>query len=335
MPNYETHLWLARKVGVFVGILLTIITFITGLWRFSIDIISVLIRAIIIGAIGYYSTLAGGVAPDIDLSQPSGTLSYASIPYKKLVGLSRLLIAISFLFVVVTIIEQGVDVAQAIRAIVIAGLGIIIIRAVPDFLHRVMPSHRKLTHELPFWGIMGLLGILAIQLLLREVGVDPFIEAYLPLAIGIPIFLGVVTHVSLDTVNNYVQAYAPDALQARAAQLAPWVPKTKPVIADIPQLLRIILDSRAPWTIRLFVVITFLYGIVPVDLISEAVLGPIGYIEDLGIYLSLRRTVYSGYRHEEGLLATLRRELSTVFKIYIPVFIFSVLIVVSYLIWIS
>lgn len=157
------------------------------------------------------------MAPDIDLSQSSDTLEYASIPFRKLVTLVRLLIAVVVLFVFVVVTSERDFLTQSIGVILGVSVGIVIIRAVPDFLHRLMPGHRKLTHELPFWVITGLLGVLAIHHLLRRIESTAHIQTYLPLAVGIPIVLGVVTHISMDTVSNYVRSYAPDPVKRRAA----------------------------------------------------------------------------------------------------------------------
>jgi uncharacterized membrane protein YkvA (DUF1232 family) len=192
-----------------------------------------------------------------------------------------------------------------------------------------MPAHRKLTHELSFWGLTGILGVLAIQKLLQWIWVDPFIQTFLPIGVGLPIFLGVVTHLSMDTVQTYVREYDPDPLKQRAAQLAPWVPKYKPIFVDIPQLARIALDRTAPRSIRLFVLVTALYGVIPLDLIPDTIIG-IGWTEDLAIYLGLRRTVYSGYQHGEGVTGSLKRQLTTVLKIYVPVLILSLFAIFAY-----
>lgn len=80
-------------------------------------------------------------------------------------------------------------------------------------------------------------------------------------------------------------------------------------------------------------VLTAAYGLSPFDLISDAIIG-IGWIEDLGIYLSLRRTVYSGYHRDEGVIATIRRELSTIFKLCIPIFMIALFCIIVYFVWI-
>lgn len=325
MPDYKTHHWLARKVGGVVGILLAFITFVGTFDPF---------KSVCIGLIAYGATIAGGVVPDIDRSQSNQHFKFASRPYKQFVRLIQLLVMV-VIFLSFVSSSSGISTSeQALRGALIGGVGVVIIRLVPDLLHAIMPGHRNLIHSPLFWGIMSILGILGVRQLLKSLAATPFAISYLPLAIGVPIFLGVVTHVSLDVVNNYVREYAPGPLQGRAADVIPWIPTHKPVIADIPQLARIAFDSRAPWTIRFFVGLTALYGLIPIDLISDTILG-IGWIEDFVIYLNLRATVYSGYRREEGIIDSTKRRAATVGKIYIPTVLLIVTSSVSYFIWIA
>lgn len=321
MPDYETHHWLARKVGIVVGILLGFITFMGTFHP---------IKSVFIGLIAYAATIAGGVVPDIDLSQPNRNLRFASIPYKQLVRLIQLLITVGTFLIYVSYSSGMSTVGQAFIGALIGGVGIVTIRSVPDLLHAVMPGHRKITHSPIFWALMSVFGIFAVRRLLKFLEVAPFVIAYLPLAIGVPILLGVITHVSLDVVNNYVRDYAPDPVKSRAAKLAPWIPKHKPVIADIPQLARIVFDGRAPWSIRFFVILTALYGLMPLDLISDAILG-IGWIEDFVIYLNLRGTVYSGYQRQVGIIDSSKRRVATVGKVYIPTILLIIFVTLSYL----
>lgn len=324
MPGFEAHQWLARKVGVVIGPLVAGIAFIGGLISSSSPGLAMLAaESILIGFVGYYSTLVGGAAPDIDLSQSRENLQYASIPYRKFTKSLQLLVAVLLFFTVSTFIRTGEFVTQTIGTTLAVALGIIVLRSIPDFLHRFMPAHRKITHDLLFWGLMGCLGFITVQKILLQFKADVFVRTYLPVAVSLPIFLGVVTHVSMDTVESYVQAYAPAPVKQRVSQLAPWVPKYKPILLDIPQLLKIIRDRRAPWSVRLSVILTFAYGVMPLDLITD-VIPIIGWTDDLAIYLSLRNSVYEGYRHEEGIIEGVRRYLSTI-DLYLTIFLWAIL----------
>lgn len=327
MPDYEDHLWLAKKVGFVVGLILAFVTFVGGVFDHSSPgITSVGVLSGIIGLIGYYSTLVGGAAPDIDLSRPTDSLVTASIPYRKLVKSLQLLVSLIVLFGYTSFVDSRTVVAQAGGAIVAGSFVIITVRLIPDILHRMMPVHRTTTHSLGFWMIIGLLSIFTTHQIVTWFQGDSFINTYISMAIGVPIFLGAFTHASMDTVNNYVRDYAPEPVKRKAAELAPWVPKHKPVLSDIPQLGRIAFDKTAPFSIRIFVVFTALYGIMPLDLISDFI-PLIGWTDDLGIYLGLREAVYSGYYYNEGIIDTFRREMATAFKIYVPVLLLTLFVV--------
>lgn len=328
MPNYATHRWLARKVGIAAGVSLALATLLA---TFSIGL------AVLVGAVAYYSTIVGGVLPDIDQSQPRRTLRYGSIPYKKLVALLRLatVIAIFLLWGVYT--EGSSTISQVLSGIVLASVGIVLIRAIPDILHQILPGHRKGLHELAFWGIASLFGMLLVQKIVEGLQMSASIITFLPLAVGVPIFLGTVTHITSDSIKTFVNDNVPKPILKKAdhkvSQLAPWVPKHKPVIADIPQILRIAFDRRAPSSVRLFVLFTAAYGMMPLDLIPDAILG-IGWTEDLGIYLSLRNTVYNGYRHDEGILEAAKRTVETI-SLYISIVLLVILGLIMHFFWVK
>jgi len=291
MPNYETHLWLAQKIGLIIGVVVAFLTFIGGYFA-QIQGVSLILISIILGAVSYYSTQIGGVMPDIDLSQPRETLHYASIPYRRLVKLLQLILVILAAFVVnysggIESITLGW--ALAMLAVTTA---IIMIRTVPDILHLLMPAHRRATHSITYWFITGIVGIMLIRFLLLRAQIGSFLVLYLPLAVCIPIFLGAIIHISTDRADSYVKTNVPDSVRQGTRQLAPWVPKHKPIFVDIPQLIRIGVSKQTPWSIRFWITITFLYGLIPIDLINSFI-PVIGWIDDMLIYMALRDKVYN------------------------------------------
>lgn len=328
MPNYGTHRWLARKVGIVAGVSLAIATFLA---TFTIGL------AVLVGFVAYYSTIVGGVLPDIDQTQPGKTLKYGSIPYKKLVALLRLVTVIAIFLIWGIYTEGGSTVFQVLSGVVLASVGIALVRAVPDILHRFLPGHRKGLHEWAFWGITSLFGMLLIQDIVEGLQMSPSVTTFLPLAVGIPIFLGTVTHITSDSVKTFVTDNVPEPIlkkaDQKASQLAPWVPKHKPVIADIPRLLRIAVDRRAPPSIRLFVLFTAAYGLMPLDLIPDGFL-IIGWTEDLGLYLSLRNTVYNGYHHDEGIREAAKRTVETI-SLYISVVLLVIFGLIIHFFWVK
>lgn len=308
MPHYESHLWFAQKVGVFVSTLFFLFCFIMGLVFYPLDLTSLFFLSLLLAIVSYYSTVIGGVIPDIDLSRPSNSLKTASIPYRILVNVVKFSLIIFILFHYANRIQFGLAYTQLFGGIIGIVVMIVVVRLIPDILHYFMPPHRGLTHRPIVWFVMGIFSVLLVSEILQSIYVGEFVQSFLPLAIGIPVFLGTVTHTSMDTAADYVRDYAPDPVKRQAMNLAPWVPKHKPIIVDIPRLARIAFDSRAPLSIRIFVIFTFAYGMIPLDLINSFI-PIIGWIDDLFIYLTMRGSVYRGYNQDIGFRESLSREL--------------------------
>lgn len=199
MPNYATHQWLARKVGIAAGVSLAIATFTFGL-------------AVLVGVVAYYSTIVGGILPDIDQSQPRKTLKYGSIPYRKLVALLRLATVTAIFLIWGIYTEGGSTITQILSGIILASVGIVLVRAIPDILHRFLPGHRKGLHELAFWGLASLFGMLLIQNIVEGLQMSPSVTTFLPLAVGVPIFLGTVTHITSDSIKTFVTENVPEPI---------------------------------------------------------------------------------------------------------------------------
>lgn len=71
----------------------------------------------------------------------------------------------------------------------------------------------------------------------------------------------------------------------------------------------------------------------PLDLIPDAAFG-IGWTEDLGIYLSLRNTVYNGYRHDEGILEAAKRTVETI-SLYISIVLLIIFGLIIHFFWVK
>jgi uncharacterized membrane protein YkvA (DUF1232 family) len=304
MPNFETHFWLGKKVGVVCGILsgavMAIITF-DPAWT-------------LLGLfLGYYSAVIGSVAPDIDLSQPSNTLKYASKPYRKLVLLINLIIVVALCLGLSLYNRGGLDLTQAVVSITAIASVIALIRVIPDILHNLMPKHRGMTHQLSFWVIMSAVsGYLIHRLLLSFKFSDPASNV-IPAVLGVGVLMGIFTHISSDTISTVVRKYAPERLQSHL----PWVPKRLPILLDIPRLLKVGIDGRAPLSVRFLVVFTIIYGLVPVDLISDLI-PVIGWTDDFSVYLYLRRTVYQSYEQNTGIIDSIKRDYVLLDRVVLP-----------------
>lgn len=318
MPNFETHYWIGKKVGVAIGVLSGLVTLILTFdlaWAF-------------VGLfVGYYSTVVGSVAPDIDLSQPSSTLKYASIPYRQLVLLIKLLLVVILALGLAVYNRDGLSIERAIVSLSGIGLALVVIRLIPDLLHSFMPKHRGTTHRFAFWILMSLGTGYVINRLLMNVGFSSVVLTLLPSILAVGVLMGVFTHVSSDSVSSIAKRYAPEAVRTRL----PWVPRKLPVLLDIPWLLKVFVDRRAPASIKLLILITVAYGVMPIDIITD-VIPVLGWGDDFSVYLYLRRTIYNSYDQNIGILDSIRRDYLLLDRVILPALILGI-ISLAVLIW--
>lgn len=311
MPGFETHYWLGKKAGIVCGTLsagvMAIVTF-DPAWT----LLGVLL--------GYYSAVAGGVVPDIDLSQPRNSLKYASKPYRQLVLFINLVIVVSLSLGLSVYNQGGLDFGQAVVSITAIGLAIALIRMFPDILHNLMPKHRGTTHQISFWMIMSVASGYVIHRLLLSLGFTSPVSSVLPAILAVGVLMGIFTHISADTISTVAKKHAPERLQSHL----PWVPKKLPILLDIPGLLKVGIDKRTPTSVRLLVVFTVVYGFLPVDVVSDLI-PVIGWADDFSIYLYLRRTVYHSYEQNRGVLKSLKRDFVLLDRVVLPALIIGVL----------
>ena len=61
------------------------------------------------------------------------------------------------------------------------------------------------------------------------------------------------------------------------------------IVARLPQYVRLsfrlMVDARVPWHLKLFYAGIIVYFVSPFDLIPEAIFPPLGYVEDIVLYL--------------------------------------------------
>lgn len=316
MSNYGTHYNIAKKAGGAVALVWGLVTLLTTFdWMWTVAAI----------AVGYYATVIGGVAPDIDQSQPRRTFKYASIPYKKLVRLLGFLGVLTVLLIGGRLTEQGITIAEAILSI--AGLvGIItLVRLIPDFLHGVMPSHRGILHDLAFWLPMSAGVGVGAHLLLRGQGYPLFVQTYLPVILATGTLTGVITHVSTDFVATFVKT----SIQPRL----PWTPRRLPPLVDAPVMLWVLIRPKTPWSIRALIVFTMAYFLLPVDIIPDFLL-VLGWGDDLALYWVLREHIYLGYREGLTVMETLERELLVLSRIIFPALLLAALAAIGFVVYI-
>lgn len=319
MPDFESHYWLGKKVGTVTALLGGLATLVL-----TFDPAWTLLGVIL----GYYSTVVGSVAPDIDLSQPKGTLKYSSIPYRQFILVCNFLIVVCLALGLSMYNQGGIELRDAIISTVAVGSAIVLIRVLPDLLHEIMPKHRGITHGFTFWIVMsGVFGY-TIHWLLSFLGYTSIILNLLPAIVGVGVLMGSFTHVSSDSVSTLVKKHVPSSMGDRL----PWVPRKLPILFDLPSLLKVGLDKRAPTSVRFLVVLTAGYAVLPFDIISDLI-PIIGWSDDFGIYMYLRRTVYNSYERDIGVIAGIRRDFHLLDRVILPALILGAIALVALIVY--
>lgn len=293
MPDFDYHYSIGRKIAFVVAALSGV-----GVVLLTFNMVYGMLAAFV----GYYSTILGSVLPDVDQSQPRATLKYASIPYRRLVSTINLLVILSLALALTTTDYSGLNTSSVLLSLVGVGLAIVVIRLIPEILHQIMPKHRGMTHKATkFWIPMGLASAGTTYWILSFVNLPRSIHISYPIIIGGSILAGAFTHISADSAETFIKNNIPQTIRSEAS----WVPRKLPIFLDIPSLLRVALDRRAPLSVRGSVVFVVGYALVPFNLIPN-VIPVIGWIDDFTLYLLLRESVYSSYERNSGILSGLR-----------------------------
>lgn len=319
MPNFESHYWIGKKVGTVTALLGGLATLVL-----TFDPAWTLLGVVL----GYYSAVVGSVAPDIDLSQPKGTLKYASIPYRQFILVCNFLIVVCLALGLSMYNQGGVEIKNAIVSIVAVGIAIVSIRFLPNLLHKIMPRHRGITHGLAFWLVMSVAFGYTIHWLLSFLGYSSIVLDVLPAIIGIGVLMGSFIHVSSDSISTLVKEYAPSSMGDRL----PWVPRKLPILFDLPSLLKVGLDKKAPTSVRLLVVLTAGYAVLPFDIITDLI-PIIGWSDDFAIYMYLRQTVYNSYERDIGVIAGVRRDFQLLDRVLLPALILGGITLVALIVY--
>lgn len=319
VPSFESHYWLGKKVGTVTALIGGLATFIL-----TFDPAWTLLGVIL----GYYSTVVGSVAPDIDLSQPKGTLKYASIPYRQLILICNFLIVVCLALGLSIYNQGGIEIQNAIVSIVAVGIGVVSIRFLPNLLHGIMPKHRGITHGFIFWILMSASFGYTVHWLLSFFGYSSIVLTILPAIVGVGVLMGSFTHMSSDSISTLAKEYAPPSMGARL----PWVPRKLPILLDIPSLLKVGFDKKAPTSVRLLVVFTAGYALIPFDLIPSLI-PIIGWTDDFAIYMYLRRTIYNSYERDIGVIAGVKRDLQLLDRVILPALILGGIALVALIVY--
>lgn len=316
MSNYETHYSIASKAGGAVAVVFGLTTLVT-----TFDLVWTLFAVLV----GYYATVVGGIAPDIDQSQPFRTFRFASVPYRKFTRLLGFATVLTALFLFVKYNPQDSTIEGTFLSLV--GLvGVLMsIRLLPDLLHSVMPKHRGLLHKFRFWLIVSVVVGVLLHVLLRGRGYPLFVHTYLPVILATGAAMGVVTHISTDLVSSFVKTDVRPRL--------PWTPRRLPPLLDLPILILIFFSRRTPWSIRFLVIGVLAYFLLPVDIIPDYLLG-LGYGDDLALYWILRQHIYVGYKEGLSVGETLERELVVFTRVIVPAIILALAVAVGFVVYI-
>ena len=319
MPSFESHYWLGKKVGTVTALLGGLTTLIL-----TFDPAWTLLGAVL----GYYSTVVGSVAPDIDLSQPKGTLKYASIPYRQFILVCNFLIVVCLALGLSMYNQGGIEIRSAIVSIVAVGAAIVLIRFLPNLLHGIMPKHRGITHGFTFWILMSAVFGYTIHWLLSFLGYSSIVLTALPAIVGVGVLMGSFTHMSSDSISTLAKKYAPASMGDRL----PWVPRKLPLLFDLPSLLKVGFDRKAPTSVRFLVVLTAGYAVLPFDIITDLI-PIIGWSDDFTIYMYLRRTVYNSYERDIGVIGGIKRDFQLLDQVILPALILGGIALVALIVY--
>ena len=272
MPLFEAHKRLAQKIGYVLGSLLGIIALVdTGDIVFSGIVFS----------LSLFSVYVGGGAPDID--------SYSSIPRRKFNRLMQLtaagvLVAIALYVGGILVNFSGSPLLIGAVSVSLPAIGWVV-RSIPERIQQIMPPHRGLLHTVGFWAFVTAITYLSIRTGLQSLEASSFVVTYFPIVCTLSFLVGAIGHIAQDRAASFVKE---NPVVGKAVS---WAPTKKPVILDIPQFVRIFFRRGTPWTVRLMVIGVILYGVMPLDVITD-VIPILGWSDDFGTYLFLRETVY-------------------------------------------
>lgn len=239
MVRYEVHRWLAREVGVLLAVLLSLVALVGALDPAG---------ALLVGIVAYTSTLVGGVVPDAAVGEPGLDATYSSEAYRYLVALGRFVLAVVALLALLALDHPDPVVAGGLVGVAVVAVSLAILRALPDLLHRYIPW-RWLPVELSYWTLMSLGAIVAVRLVLRALDVEAFATQYLPLAVGVPVVVGIVAHISLDAARGPLHRYAPVPVERRVLRRE-LSPTGSTVVDRLPHLVRFAFDQQLAWRAR-------------------------------------------------------------------------------------
>lgn len=280
MPLYEAHKRFAQKIGYVLGGFLGIIALVdTG------NIIS----GGMVSSLSLLFAYVGGAAPDID--------SHSSIPRRKFDRLMQLIVAgvlgtVLYTGMVFTDFNGNPLLISAVSAFSIPTIGWIV-QSVPNGIQQIMPPHRGALHTIGFWAAVAAFAYLSMRTGLQKIGASSFVITYFPIACMVSFLVGAISHIAQDRAASFVNR---NPVVGKAVN---WAPTKKPVVFDIPQFARIFFRRGTPWTVRLMVIGVVLYGILPLDVISD-IIPVVGWSDDFGMYLFLRGTVYRAAETGEG-----------------------------------
>lgn len=239
MVRYEVHRWLAREVAVLLAALLALVALVRALDPAG---------ALLVGVVAYTSTLVGGIVPDAAVGEPGLDATYRSEAYRYLVALGRFVLAVVAMLALLALDRPDPVVAGGLVRVAAVAVALGFLRALPDILHRYV-SWRRLPVELSYWTLASLGVMIAVRLVLRVLEVAVFARQYLPLAVGIPVFVGVVAHVSLDAARGPLHRYAPAPVERRVLRRE-LSPTGSTVVDRVPHLVRFAFDHQLAWRAR-------------------------------------------------------------------------------------
>jgi len=286
MPAFWTHFRKTVPVAVVAALVTATITVVGA---------PTLSQTLLVAGVTFLITLLSGVAPDVDASQASAHFKHASKPYRGLIGLLAAALAISPLVAADAFVRHSPHVGDDAGLVMsIVGVYLVLKYVVPslaDIVHRYMPKHRGVFHQVRVWAALCLVVAVALHWGLSREGAPLYLTHYLPVGVVIGVTLGTSTHISYDIVTTLVRKHIPKYIRILIRRLP---------IRDLFTLARILVSPKTPHSIRVLVpvtvVVSFIYALWPLEVLPDIILG-FGWLDDYSLYAFLREVVFTGYDH--------------------------------------
>lgn len=194
MPNHEQHKKGAHRIGILLSIIIGI-----AIWIETESFLYIIVGILI----GYITTRIGGHLPDIDI-KTSIIRRYT----ESIIQASIVIVTLGFSIIYIDPINQtiqqlinslDIDIPPLIATVLgILAILILVVRYIPIVIQNMMPKHRGILHNFPFWVLI--IGTVSISLYIGLSSIG-FPKPSLDIIVAsgfIGTTTGVATHLGMD-----------------------------------------------------------------------------------------------------------------------------------------